>query len=599
MLTNTIGRLAAQNILYPGVTERKISAGKTKYYIDPQGGNDENTGTNIRKPWKTFKPANQLILGAGDELLITRPGSFEQSLVIMAKGTAASPVKISFAPGSYHFFPTGSFKTRLHISNTNDTPYDEKAIAIYVAQSRHVTLNAQGAKIILRGKMIETSIDQSENIHLKGMSFDYQRPTLSELTVWRVTDTYADLKIHRDSRYSIKDSVLTWEGEGWRYQAGWYWQSLNVKTGVVSRIDLPLSQVKFVEQGEFVRAWFKQNPGFKTGWVYQTRDVIRDCAGIFMQRSKHILLEDIRIYFMHGMGIVSQFCENITMDSVIVKPDENSGRTCAAWADILHFSGCRGAIEIKNSYLSAANDDAINVHGTHLRIVENPNPTQIRVRFMHNQTYGFEAFIPGDSINLIRAKSLLSYGDNVIVKSEMLNDKEILLTLKTPISSTPLPDDVVENVSWTPSLWVHHTTIAKIPTRGILVTTRRKTVIENNIFERTNGSAILVEDDAESWFESGLVKNLTIKHNTFLECGDPVIHIHPENKEFHGPVHQNISITQNRFELQNTKPLKARSTSNLQFKDNTIKSQSALTTNDLVEVEHCENVKVSGNNIEH
>ena len=174
---------------------------------------------------------------------------------------------------------------------------------------------------------------------------------------------------------------------------------------------------------------------------------------------------------MHGMGIVSQFCENITIDSLIVRPKKDSGRTCAAWADILHFSGCKGKILVTNSYLSASNDDVVNVHGTHLQIVEKLSEKAVKIRFMHPQTFGFDAFFEGDSIEFIDPKSLLAYSSNVVEKAIQINEKGFELTLRRSFSDKVKVGDVIENITWTPELTIRNTKIVNNPVRGILVTT--------------------------------------------------------------------------------------------------------------------------------
>ncbi|MDN5285888.1 MAG: hypothetical protein JWR38_2162 [Mucilaginibacter sp.] len=601
-LSATSSHLSAQPARpsYPIAANRHQSPGKTVYYINPQSGDDQTKGTDIKKPWKTFKPVNRLILSTGDQVKIVAPGDFHESLVLTAHGTSAAHVSISFAPGTYNFYPDSALKKQFHISNTNDTPYALKAIALYVNNSRFVDIKALGAKIVLRGKMIETCVDHSENISISGISYDYYRPTVSELQVTNTGSNFADLKIHPDSKYSIKDSLLTWEGEGWRHQSIALWQVLDPKTGELQRTNIAVDGIKYAETGNnMVRAYFAKDPGFKTGLIYQNRDVTRDCAGIFMQRSKNISLKNIHIYFMHGMGVVSQFCQNISMDDISVKPDPTSGRTCAAWADILHFSGCRGKIMISNSYLSGANDDAINVHGTYLKIIQSPKPKQIKVRFMHNQTFGFDAFASGDSVAFIRSESLQQYSDNVVTSMQKLNDKEFILTLKQPLPAHINPNDVIENITWTPQVWIHHDTIAKIPTRGVLVTTRRKVVIENNIFQRTHMSAISVANDAASWYESGMVKDMTIRNNQFLKCGEPAIIFCPENTQSDGAVHQNIAIVNNQFDLQGLHVLSAKSTSNIKFTSNTIKTEKTANVKDMMQLKDCSGVVISGNTIGH
>jgi len=584
--------------LYPANNDRKHSPGKTTYYIDPQQGSDYNRGTSIKKPWKTFRPVNQLLLSAGDKLIVLAPGRFNESLTIMGRGDSHSPITISFAPGQYDFFADSAYKTKLNISNTNDTPDSLKAIALYFSHSNHLRLEATGAKIMIHGKMIETCINQSSDISLRGISFDYCRPTVSELKVISITDHSAELLIHKDSKYSIKDSLLTWKGEGWQVEPGWYWQVFEPNTWDVYRLSMDMKKIRFVQDGGQVRALFEQNPGFKVGLIYQNRDVTRDCAGIFMQRSKNIKLENIRIYFMHGMGVVSQFCENISMNDVVIKPDERSGRTCAAWADILHFSGCSGLIKVTNSYLSAANDDAINVHGTFLKIMQTVTPNQVIVRFMHDQTYGFNAFAAGDSIEFVHSATLMGFERNVVTDAKMLNKREILLTLKKMIAMEIKLGEVVENISATPRIWISNTVIATIPTRGVLITTRRKSIIQNCAFQHIHMSAVAVADDARSWFESGMVSDLTIRKNKFIDCGGPVIMFHPENDRFNGAVHKNIMINANLFMLNSTKLLESRNTSNVRLSGNKIITSAPVKLDDLISLTNSNHFKSIDNTME-
>ena len=66
--------------------------------------------------------------------------------------------------------------------------------------------------------------------------------------------------------------------------------------------------------------------------------------------------------------------------------------------DGLHVSGCRGRRLVKDCVFSGAHDDAINIHGTYLRVVERLPGRQVKARSMHPQTFGFLAFSPGDEI---------------------------------------------------------------------------------------------------------------------------------------------------------------------------------------------------------
>jgi hypothetical protein len=585
---------------YPSSTERHRSPGNTSYYIHPRNGNDNNSGTNPQQPWKTFRRINQMVLSPGDIVTILGPGDFHESLVLIARGTDKHVVQIKFASGRYNFFPDQAIKKQLHISNTNDRPYEPKAIALMMDSTCFVQLEATGAQLIFRGKMIETYLNACHNISLNGLTFDYQRPTVSELTITGVSDHYAAATIHADSKFNISDSLLTWIGEGWSYQPGDYWQVLNPVTNDLSRMGIDMKDIRFsLVDNNKVHIHFSKNPGFRKGCIYQNRDVTRDCAGIFMQYSSNVSLKNINIHFMHGMGVVSQYCRDIKMDNITVAPAAKSGRTCAAWADILHFSGCSGKIAIANSYLSAANDDAVNIHGTHLKVIKMPAPNKVQVRFMHPQTYGFNAFAPQDSIAFIQTESLLPVETGQVTGVEKIDDKEFLLTLKDPVPASIKAGDAIENTTATPEAWIHHTTITRIPTRGILATTRRRVLIEHNSFSHVHMSGIFVNDDASGWFESGIVKDMRISHNKFATCGEPVINIHPENTvSGKMAVHANISIKDNVFSLKEKGLLSAKSTANITLSGNLIHSpHTGKRIDDYLKFDDCSEVRIFNNKL--
>lgn len=338
-------------------------------------------------------------------------------------------------------------------------------------------------------------------------------------------------------------------------------------------------QVKF--EGDFSKT------NFHAGDVLTVRDPYRDNAGVFISGSKNIRLENVAMQYMHGLGIVSQFSENIALIKVKASPGENSGRIVSSFADCFHFSGCRGTILIDSCFTSGSHDDPINVHGTHLKIVSVTSGNTLTVRFMHHQTYGFEAFFAEDSIAFINPNTLLPKGYAVVKYAKLINKREMELTLNENPPVHLKEGDCIENLTWTPELTVRNSRFERTNTRGILVTTRRKVLIENNIFFRTGMHAILIADDAANWFESGAVQDVTIRNNRFEECGynsapdNYVIAIAPENHDLVPGkyVHRNIRIENNFFKVYDPSLLTARSVDGLLFSNNTI-SQSDFMVGD-------------------
>ena len=585
---------------YTDASKRTRGLSNTSYYINPVSGDDLNSGLDENQAWKSFMPANQIAFSEGCKIYVMEEGDLHYSMHLVAKGTKKSPVEVHFAKGQYNFFPAEALKKKFHISNTNDSPDSLKSVAFYLQNSQHIKVLGNESEIIFRGKVIEMAIDQCQDVDIEGISFDYKRPTVSEFTVLNVDENSADVRIHSDSKFKIENKQLIWLGEAWQHVAQSYGQVFNPDEETLQRKSLPVKQLSFSDLGDhLVRIHFESNPGFQKGLVFQNRNVFRDYCGFFTRHSKDIRWKNVNVYFMHGMGFVSQFSENISFNNVKVEPRTNSGRTCAAWADILHFSGCKGKLEVRDCILSAANDDAVNVHGTHLRIVEQVSKNIINVRFVHPQTYGFDPFFVDDKIEFIRAKNLLPYGRNKIKSVRKLNEKDYQLSLHNPLPKNIEKDDVIENVSWTSNVSITGTTVKHIPTRGILISTRGKVLVENNTFFKTVMSGILIANDANYWFESGYVRDVQITNNVFKLCGEPVIYIHPEVLELNDAVkvHKNIQIKGNQFTLKGRELLSAQSTEKLNITNNQIELKESATIEKLCKLKSCKDVQISNNKI--
>ena len=348
--------------------------------------------------------------------------------------------------------------------------------------------------------------------------------------------------------------------------------------------------------------------GLHAGEVLTFRDPYRDNVGAFIDQSRDVALDAVDLYYMHGLGVVSQYSENLAFTSVHIRPSPGSGRVVSAFADCFHFSGCKGSILLDSCYTNGSHDDAVNIHGTHLRIVSMGGAAGssgaatgrvLRVRFMHSQTWGFKAFYPGDSIAYIDPQTLLPRGYGVVLRARLIDPRELELVLAGGPPDSLRVGDCVENISWTPDVTIRHCRFERTNTRGVLVTTRRKVLIEDNTFYHTGMYAILIADDALSWFESGAVRDVTIRRNRFIGCGyntapdDYVIAVAPENRKIVAGafVHHNIRIEDNEFDTRDGLLLTARSVDGLTFLHNRVVVQGE-TRRSPFRIADCANVQL-------
>ncbi len=513
-------------------------------------------------------------------------------------------VLIRLQQGDYHIYRTSSSPYLYYISNTasaEENPDPTKHIGIWLKDMKNITVDGGGARFVTHGEMTPFVIDGCENVTLKNFSLVAADPSVPEMTVVSTDANSITARVTAGSSYEIEDGKFYWKGEGWRFGGG-IAQVFYPQTNVTNRCESPLAGVtKAIELDEgLVRFNYDRAPGFKTGEVYQMRHSFRTEACGFIHQSKDVKLENIKFHFLGNFGIVGQYSENLTYEKLYCAPEWGSGRTCAGFADFVQMSGCKGKIRILDSYFEGAHDDPINIHGTHLKVMEYVSDRQVKVRFMHGQSYGFEAFYKGDEVEFVDAHSLRCLQPACVKAVERIDDYEILLTLDRAVNdNVKTAENVsVENVTWTPEVEIRNNYFSRIPTRGILVTTRRKVVIEDNVFYRIPMSGVLVSDDARGWYESGPVRDVTIRRNLFMECGSPVIAMMPENDRYEGAVHRNVRIEANRFVIrQGSEAVSARATDGLIIRDNyiSVAGDGSVSPDAFFRTEDCKDVTISGN----
>ena len=451
----------------------------------------------------------------------------------------------------------------------HENPFGRRYMALYLKEKRNITIDGNGATILVHGKMTPMLFDRCENITVKNLTRDYAVPTMTELTVLENNDGVCVLRINADCPFRIDGKQLCWLGE--KDAKGIpYWEEYHIGKGRYFKLydpatqkctdfrkeDLAFSAVEQIDAQTVRVTLVNPQAHFPAGSILQTRSIVRDQVGSFFVRCKNLRFENLRVKFMHGLGMVSQFCENVTFVDCDFTPAV--GRTIASTADFFQFSGCRGELLIERCRAFGAQDDYVNVHGTHLRVIERDDTdTSILVRFMHAESWGFQAFSVGDRLEWIRWDTLIPYGETVVTAFERINDTDIRLWLDRPIpDELVLGKDVVENATWTPNLTVRQCDFGPTSGRGILCTTRGKVVIEANRFEKLWGPALLVEDDCNFWFESGYTRDVVFCDNEVIDCehghmweGTPVIRYSPKIMDEGSTafVHGKLAVRGNKF----------------------------------------------------
>lgn len=485
---------------------------------------------------------------------------------------------VIFDKGTYYIDSNNIKQRREYITNTvgdrefeqDIMPHDNK-FALNIDDIEDMVFDFCGSELIVKGPMSNMIVKKCKNVVIKNLAIDVYEPRFRKLTVVKKSTFYIDFEC--DGRFIINQNhglfLMNYE---------WNDYCASDKLKNASHIGMVKAKSPDIIKRTYklfhnVLSWKKINnttfrfyypyTGFcDVGDKFYIFDSRRENVGIFVNQSENITFENVSQHFNYSLAFVAQDSKDITVRNCRFAPKKNSGRDVASLADFMQICMCRGNILIENNYFEGACDDCINIHGINY-IIESIKGNKIMLLYKHPQTHGFNPISVGDKVAFVKPSSLKDQGTATVINSNLVREYHLEIT----VDSTEGAKEgyAVEDLTKIPQTIFRNNTVKRIITRGVLVTAREKTVIENNHFISCSMSGVLISDDASSWYESGCCKDVLIKDNVFDYCGKVPILIKPENKIDEGAVHSNIRIINNKFNYKGN-PVKIKSAENIVIK---------------------------------
>ena len=502
---------------------------------------------------------------------------------------------LKFQKGTYYINAGNCTKRMLYITNTagdgeyskDETPH-LASVALFFDGFHNLTVDGNGAKFLISGKATNCVISNCENFTFQNLTLDVDKPDFHSLKVLKKGKTYVDFELSENEDFEFRNGTVIFKGDGFeaaikaKSKVCWWANKISAENNEINvRARHPLAtalKLKMID-GKTLRAFYFSTSKFNVGDCYYLFDNRRQYVGIFVDNSKNVTLQNIAQHFNYSLAVICQCSEDIFLKNLNLTPKKDCFVTSVA--DFVQACLCRGKFSVTDCVFDGAGDDCLNCHGFHFK-VNSVNGNVATVKFMHPQSHGYNPFKAGDDIAFIDKMTLLQKGTGKVVSSVLTDETTIELTLS---GSMPKTGMMIENISACPSLYFARNEIHRIVTRGLLITTRGETVIEDNHFYGNSMSGILFSDDASSWYESGMCTDVTVKNNIFDYCGEHGIMIKPENIIHGGAVHKNIKVINNTFKKCEKTCFYAKSSSDLQFSDNKI-----LSAPDIIKTINCENV---------
>lgn len=501
-------------------------------------------------------------------------------------------VTIKFDKGKYYFRPEEYNQYVYYISNHDQC--NPKHVGIVLENVNNVTIDGCGAEFLFYGQMLPLALTGSRGCTLENFSIDFPVPHIAQAEIIS-NDNNGTVKYKMadwDNWY-LEDGSLHTRGTGWQYHADYA-----IAFDGATRHIIPGTSDLFVhtanlslEGKDTICSHDWKDCKLKPGTRLALRTWDRPAPAVFLADDVSTRLRNVKVHYAEGMGLVAQMCEDIDLDgfSVCLR-GEKDPRYFTTQADATHFSGCKGLISVRNGLYESMMDDAINVHGTYLKIIGKENANTVLARYMHDQTFGFRWGEKGDTVNIVRSKTMeyLNFSSRIKSVSPVdggLNDG--VKTFRIELEDNILGDiDCIndsyglENVTWTPRVVFRNNVVRNNRARGALFSTPRKVVAEGNLFDHTSGCAILLCGDCNGWFETGPCRDVLITKNKFVNAltnvfqfTNAVISICPEIPDLDGQekyFHQNVRITDNYFETFDYPLLYAKSVDGIQFSNNKV-----------------------------
>ena len=500
-------------------------------------------------------------------------------------------VRIQLDKGQYHFHPRQAATREYYISNHDQN--QPKTVGIPLEGLRNVTFDGCGADLLFYGQMLPLSLIESTDCTLRNFSIDFPNPHIAQAVITHNDGKSLSYKMEPWVDWEVKDGTLYTRGEGWRYHAnGGIAFDGNSRHLIAQTSDcsFPTSNLTTDKDGN-IHAPSWKDPRLVPGTRFALRTWNRPAPALFLADDVRTTLHNIKVHYAEGMGLLAQMCTDIDINRLsICLRGKDDPRYFTTQADATHFSGCKGIIRERNGLFEGMMDDAINVHGTYLKIIERIDDHTLIGQYMHGQSYGFRWGEPGDTIQFIQSNTMEVVSAPNTIRSiaphkGKINKgvRQFRITLTEPISKDINPFRAaygIENLTWSPRVEFTGNTVRNNRARGSLFSTPRQVIVRNNTFDHTSGCAILLCGDCNGWYETGACRDVLIEKNKIINAltnsfqfTNAIISIYPEipnldkqQKYFHS----GITIRRNRIQTFDKPILYAKSVDGIKFEGNTI-----------------------------
>lgn len=410
-----------------------------------------------------------------------------------------------------------------HVSN-ND--HGLKRILFDIEGVSDFTLDGNGTTLTFLGEVLPIRIGRSQNITIKNLTIDWIRPFFSQGIITKSGEGWIEFQVD-PALYPLRSDrgrLVAFDRQGWQTDMLWNMLPFDPATGMVaSKIEnWHLSRWHYatdLSDGHFrLEADFAQSS--ESALLPDMPVVLmhghRAAPAIWIDESENVQIENVTIHHAPGMAIIGQLSHHIALKNTLVVP--SAGRLFSSWVDAFHFVDCSGSLSLDGCVAQGQFDDAVNIHGTFFRILEKIGERGLRLQTVHPQRFGKNPAIPGTGFALYLHKSMQRLLVTRVCSTKVINQEICDIELKDAIPDFPPHALIGSRHNLDNNIQINNCVFGPNRGRGCLFNIEHKVLVENCHFT-VSGSAIECIPDANYWWEGPPAQDVTIRNNTFENCG--------------------------------------------------------------------------------
>lgn len=480
----------------------------------------------------------------------------------LRSGTAA---QIQFEPGVYRLSPDGACRrSGIGAGYVMDSVKD---VLFNLENLEEVTIDGNGAELSFTDRMFPFHLHNCRNITLKNFTIDFSCSMFTQGTVAASDESGFELAIDRSlfkyrvdseghiifrcgrQEFSSADPVAILLGNEECGIPPWDYIFAGSTQADMTHLPVGYLLTDAVETANGVRFNYRPESRrltFPAGQVLFFNYLPRQNVNIMINSCRDIRVENVKIYRGGGMGIVAELSENLSYERVQIMPRPGRRECKSTTADGMFFTQCSGLVSIRSCRVSRTLDDALNFHGIYTRVVA-ADGNAIRVEACVPWHRGILPYRPGDRLRISDPETQKLKAHATVLDAKMSPDGSIAITLEGAADGVKA-SDLVENSSRRADFLFEGNHFDRFP--HLRISGNGKIIIRDNRFERIE--CLYFCDLLQFWFESGVVRDLLVEGNEFVDCpwnGDSqyAVTVESTRKDSTDVRNRGIVIRNNRF----------------------------------------------------